>query len=66
MKIETFDLLRCPNCGGEVTLHIYKKQNDEIVEGLVECSSCNNSFTISNGVLRAIVQELGLSVEQDS
>ncbi len=56
MKRRILDILCCPNCKHDLTL--FEKEvdnNNEVIDGLLECNNCQNSFEIINGVPRMVV-----------
>lgn len=53
MKERLLDYLACPACGGEIgLLSAAKREEQEILEGELECASCARHFAIVRGVPR--------------
>ena len=44
MKRDLMDILACPTCKGELTLSVDKEEDDEIVEGTLNCAACAESY----------------------
>jgi 2-polyprenyl-3-methyl-5-hydroxy-6-metoxy-1,4-benzoquinol methylase len=56
MKIWVLDLLACPHCADDVPLDISPSQRneDEIIEGTLSCTSCNTEYSITKGIPRFV------------
>lgn len=53
MKEKLLDLLACPACGGDLLLvHTGKREEREIIEGLLSCQKCEREYKIERGVPR--------------
>jgi SAM-dependent methyltransferase len=53
MKERLLDLLACPECGGDVFLaQDAKREDSEIIEGILSCRSCSQEYKIVRGVPR--------------
>ncbi|MDD6771510.1 MAG: methyltransferase domain-containing protein [Inconstantimicrobium porci] len=50
MYKEILNLLRCPKCHGSLKLTATKEENDEIIEGKLECCS-DHHWLLKNGVI---------------
>ena len=51
MLTETLDLLRCPYCGGRlelVTSLFFRRDGDEIIDGILGCHCC--IFPVVSGI----------------
>ena len=55
MKKWLIEIICCPNCKGELILQDEKTQGEEIIEGKLECSKCDYSYDIFEGVPRIIL-----------
>lgn len=55
MKKEVLNILRCPNCKQTLELTEHKIVDDEVMDGTLKCNNCQNSFKVSHGVPRMIV-----------
>ncbi|MGM0405203.1 MAG: methytransferase partner Trm112 [Thermoplasmatota archaeon] len=49
MKRSLMDILRCPECKGELDLNI-EKENDEVEEGSLHCEKCDVEYPIEDGI----------------
>jgi len=49
MKESLLNILRCPECKGELELAVEKK-NKEIEEGTLHCSKCAIDYPIKDGI----------------
>ena len=52
MKEKLLAYLVCPGCGQNLSLSVDHKQDDEILEGSLNCVSCERKFFISRGIPR--------------
>lgn len=44
------DILCCPVCKGDLTLHINKENEKEILEGELRCAACRVEYPIHKGI----------------
>ena len=44
------DILACPVCKGELTLHTELEEGDEVVSGSLHCASCNEAYPIEESI----------------
>lgn len=61
MKKQILDILCCPSCKHDLTLIEKEVVNNEVIEGILKCDNCQNSFKIIKGVPKMIV---GLSNQE--
>src|ERR1044072_4024360 len=54
MKARLQQLLACPQCKGDHTLKADQSSGDEILVGLLRCSSCGVDFPIRGGIPRFV------------
>ncbi len=52
MKENLIQYLACPDCAGEISLAITKRDNNEIISGVLRCLKCRKSYPIREGVPR--------------
>jgi SAM-dependent methyltransferase len=53
MKEKLLELLACPECGGDILLKTVEKREDtEILTGVLSCEKCSQEFKIARGVPR--------------
>lgn len=57
MKQKLLDFLVCPTCRNSIHVKIKKKKGIEILEGLISCDKCNDSFKITKGIPRFVVDK---------
>ncbi len=50
MKRELMDILACPSCKGELSLSATKEEGEEVVEGSLQCTSCEETFPIKDTI----------------
>ena len=50
MRRSLMDILCCPVCKGDLTLHVDKENEKEILEGELHCSACMLDFPIQEGI----------------
>ena len=55
MKREILDILCCPNCKHDLKLFEREAADKEVIDGILECYNCQNSFEIIKGIPRMIV-----------
>lgn len=52
MHEEILRFLRCPDCGGDLTLFSVEEfKNNEVISGKIKCSDCSTTFNINNGII---------------
>jgi uncharacterized protein len=50
MKRALMDILCCPVCKGDLTLHVDEENENEIFEGELHCAACQLGYPISDGI----------------
>ncbi|MFA5266909.1 MAG: methytransferase partner Trm112 [Methanoregula sp.] len=50
MKRSLMDILCCPVCKGDLTLHVEQENEKEILEGNLRCAACLVDYTIHEGI----------------
>ena len=55
MKEELLDYLACPDCGNELDLEIFYKEEAEIKDGVFVCKNCHNNYFLTASVARTNV-----------
>ncbi len=50
MKRSLMDILCCPVCKGDLTLHVEKENEKEILEGKLHCAACRVEYPIHEGI----------------
>ncbi len=49
MKRNLLDILRCPECKGELDLTV-EEEKEEIEEGTLHCGACDIDYPIEDGI----------------
>lgn len=50
MQEEYLELLRCPTCHGELSLHDAREKDGEIWRGTLRCGACAADYDIKEGI----------------
>jgi uncharacterized protein len=60
MEESLMELLRCPECKGELELQVRERdaENDEVLEGSLHCSACPFTYPIEEGIPNLLPPEL--------
>ena len=58
MKPELMDFLACPVCKESLTLTVTKQEEDEIVEGSLQCDSCAQTYPIEDTIPNLLPPDL--------
>ena len=66
MRRDLMDILACPVCKGELTLTVDSEQEDEIVEGSLRCSACDESYPISEGIPNLLPPDMRRAMEAEA
>ena len=48
--MELMEILVCPMCRSELDLNITNQEGDEIVEGVLTCAKCDETYPIVNTI----------------
>lgn len=48
--MELMEILVCPTCRGNLDLSVAKQEGDEIVEGVLTCTECGETYPIVNTI----------------
>jgi uncharacterized protein YbaR (Trm112 family)/SAM-dependent methyltransferase len=65
MRHRLLEFLGCPMCGGEVLeLDVFRQNGDEVMEGVLRCTSCGRQYPIIVGVPRMLPDALIGSVHR--
>src|SRR5688572_13217675 len=57
MRRSTFELLKCPQCHGTLALSASEADEDQIVQGSLECRTCAKTYPIKDGIPRFVAAE---------
>ena len=50
MKRSLMDILCCPVCKGDLTLHVDQENEKEILEGKLRCAACHVEYPVHEGI----------------
>lgn len=50
MKKELMEILVCPMCRSELDLRVTEREGEEIVEGVLTCTECGETYPIQNTI----------------
>ena len=50
MKITFFDKLVCPFDKHELSIRVFKQEQDEILEGILQCDQCHRHYPVVHGI----------------
>ena len=63
MRKDMMEILVCPVCKGPLTLTIVKEDGDEVVQGSLNCASCNETYPIDDSIPNLLPPEMRRSME---
>lgn len=58
MKRELMDILVCPMCKESLSLTVTKADGEEVVDGMLACDSCCQSYPIEDTIPNLLPPEL--------
>ncbi len=44
------DIICCPVCKADLKLDVTKREEDEIIEGILTCTKCHHCYPIEDGI----------------
>ncbi len=50
MKRKLMDVLVCPVCKGDLELTVTREEKNEIIEGSLRCTRCNETYPIEDAI----------------
>lgn len=50
MRKKLMDILCCPVCKGDLELNIVSENEEEVLEGSLYCSNCDEHYEIHDGI----------------
>jgi len=50
MRRSMMEILCCPVCKGDLTLHVTAEDEREVLEGRLRCRACEVDFPIEDGI----------------
>ncbi len=66
MRRDLMDILACPMCKQELTLLATKEDADEVIEGSLRCTACDETYPISEGIPNLLPPDLRRSMETEA
>lgn len=54
MKKRLLDIITCPECGGTLNISKLESEKTEIIDGLLSCKECKNTYPVINGIPRML------------
>jgi uncharacterized protein YbaR (Trm112 family) len=58
MRHDLMEILVCPMCKGDLQLTVDREDGDEIVDGKLVCSQCNETYPIEDGIPNMLPPDL--------
>lgn len=58
MRPDLMEILVCPTCKGELKLTVFKEAGDEIIDGRLDCTACNEQYPIEDGIPNMLPPDL--------
>jgi uncharacterized protein len=65
MRHDLVDILACPVCKQELTLHVEREDGGEVMEGRLECAACPASYPIAEGIPNLLPPDLRQAMEAE-
>ncbi|MFZ1023657.1 MAG: methytransferase partner Trm112 [Thermoplasmata archaeon] len=50
MRPDLMEILCCPVCKGDLALETTRAEGTEIIEGMLRCQKCKNTYPIQDGI----------------
>lgn len=50
MKIDLMDIIVCPECYEKLSVTVIEQVGNDIIEGSLHCSQCNQIYDINDGI----------------
>ncbi len=50
MRREMMDILVCPVCKAELELSVEREDDDEVLDGSLRCTACDERYPIADGI----------------
>lgn len=58
MRQDLMEILVCPMCKGDLQLTVDREDGEEIVEGKLVCTQCNETYPIEDGIPNMLPPDL--------
>jgi uncharacterized protein len=66
MRHDLLDILACPICKGTLALAASREEAGEVVEGALNCATCNESYPITNGIPNLLPPDLRRAMDAEA
>ncbi len=66
MRHDLMEILACPVCKGELTLTVDREDDEEIIEGSLQCAACDETYPISEGIPNLLPPDLRREMEAEA
>lgn len=50
MQHSLMEILACPLCKGPLELAVEREEEDEVVDGVLSCASCEERYPVTDGI----------------
>jgi uncharacterized protein len=58
MRHDLMEIIVCPLCKGDLQLTVDREESDEILDGKLVCSQCNETYPIEDGIPNLLPPDL--------
>lgn len=66
MRRDLMDILACPLCKNELTLHVDREEDGEVIEGSLHCATDDETYPISDGIPNLLPPDLRREMEAET
>ena len=50
MRRDLMEFLACPTCKGNLVLEVEVEEDEQIIEGILQCAPCETSYPIEDAI----------------
>ena len=65
MNVKLLDIICCPTCKGTLKFNSIKREGDEIIEGKLNCQSCEVEYPVLDGIPNLLPKEYHKTISND-
>ena len=58
MKKDLMEILACPVCKGDLELSSVEEEDDDVIQGSLECATCGESYPIKESIPNLLPPEI--------
>ncbi len=58
MKKDMMEILACPVCKGKLDLVVEEEKGDEVINGILHCGKCDESYPIEDSIPNLLPPDL--------